>query len=77
MYFKYQSARKCRRKFRCQIPGEPVPSRQTIRYYLANKLTTAGLLVDKKSDRKGTVLTEAKLDEIGARLETTPRKSLH
>jgi hypothetical protein len=40
-----------------------------------NKLTT-GSLVDKKPDKKGTVLTEEKLEEIGARLETSARKSL-
>ncbi|GFG40733.1 hypothetical protein Cfor_01122, partial [Coptotermes formosanus] len=74
MNFKYESARKCRRKFRCQLLGEPLPSRQTIQY-LVNKLTT-GSLVDKKPDKKGTVLTEEKLEEIGARLETSARKSL-
>ncbi|GFG33838.1 hypothetical protein Cfor_11042 [Coptotermes formosanus] len=51
MYFKYESARKCRRKFQCQFPAEPVPSRQTI-HYLVNKLTTIGSLVDIKPDRK-------------------------
>jgi hypothetical protein len=64
MYFKYESARKYRRKFLCQFPGEPVPSRQTV-YYLVNKLTTTGSLVDKKPHRKRTVLTEEKLGEIG------------
>jgi hypothetical protein len=75
MYFKYESARKCRRKFRCQFPGQPVPSRQSI-HYLVNKLTATGSLVDKKPDRQRTVLTDEKLAEIGARVETSPRKSL-
>jgi hypothetical protein len=41
LYFKYESARKCRRKFQCKFPGEPVPSRQNI-HYLVNKLETTG-----------------------------------
>jgi hypothetical protein len=76
MYFKFESARKRRRKFRCQFPEEPVRSRQAMHYYLANKMTKTGSLVDKKPNRKRTVLTEEKLDEIGPRLETSPRKSL-
>jgi hypothetical protein len=40
-----------------------------------NKLRTTGLLIDKKTKYKCLVLTE-KLDDIGARLEHTPRKSL-
>jgi len=75
LYFKYESAGKCRRKFRCQFPGEPVPSRQSI-HNLVNKLKRTGSLLDKKPDRKRTVLTEDKLDKIEARLETSPRKSL-
>jgi hypothetical protein len=35
-----------------------------------------GLLVDKKEKHKSKVLTEENLDDIGARLERTPRKSL-
>jgi hypothetical protein len=75
LYFKYESAGKCRRKFQCQFPGEPVPSKQSI-HNLVNKLKTTGSLLDKKPDRKRTVLREEKLDNIGARLETSPRKSL-
>ncbi|GFG36663.1 hypothetical protein Cfor_09402 [Coptotermes formosanus] len=75
MYLKYESARICRRKFRCQFQGQPVPNGQTIHYFV-NKLTTTGSLVDKKPNRKRTVLTEEKLDDIRARLETSPGKSL-
>jgi hypothetical protein len=57
------------------FPGEPVPSRQNI-HYLVNKLKITGLLLDKKPDRKQTVLTEETLDNNGARLETSPRKFL-
>jgi hypothetical protein len=35
-----------------------------------------GLLIDKKMKHKHRLLTEEKLDDIGARLEHTPRKSL-
>jgi hypothetical protein len=35
-----------------------------------------GLLIDKKQKHKHRVLTEEKLDDIGARLEHTPSNSL-
>jgi hypothetical protein len=60
-----------RRKFH----GERVPRRQTIRN-LINKLSLAGLLIDKKQNHKRRVLTEEKLHDIGTRLEHTPRESL-
>jgi hypothetical protein len=41
-----------------------------------NKLRTTEFLIDKKTKHKHRVLTEEKLDEIGARLEHKPRKSL-
>jgi hypothetical protein len=65
------SAKKCRRKFH----NERAPSRQTI-HNLGNKLRTMGILKDKKQKHKRRVLTE-KLDDTGARLEHTPRKSLN
>jgi hypothetical protein len=43
---------------------------------LVNKLRTTRLLIDKKQKHKRRVLTEEKLDGIGARHEHTPRKSL-
>jgi hypothetical protein len=75
LYFKYRSDEKYRRKFRGRFPGEPVPSKHGT-HYLVNKLKTAGSLLDKKPDWKRNVLTEEKLDDIGSRLETSPRKSL-
>jgi hypothetical protein len=63
-YVKYRSGEKSRRKFH----DERVPSRQTI-HNLVNKLTTMGLLIDKKMKHKHQVLTEEKLDDIRARLE--------
>jgi transposase len=68
---KYASAGKCRGKFR----DERVPSRQTI-HNLVNKLRTTELLIDKKTKHKHRVLTEEELDDTGARLQHTPRKSL-
>jgi diphthamide synthase subunit DPH2 len=65
-----KSLRKCRRKFR----DERIPRRQTI-HNLVNKLKSTGLLINKKQKQKRRVLTKEKLDEIGARLEDTPRKS--
>jgi hypothetical protein len=75
LYFKYESGRKCRRKFQHKFPGEPVPGRQNI-HYLVNKLKTKVSLLNKKPDRKWTVLTEEILDNTGARLQTSARKSL-
>jgi biotin operon repressor len=74
-HVKYGSARKCRRKFRRKFRDEKVPGRQTI-HKLVNELRTTGLLIGKKQKRKHRVLTEKKLDGIGARPEHTHRKSL-
>jgi hypothetical protein len=41
-----------------------------------NKLKTTGSFFDKKPDWKQTVLTEETLNDTGARLQTSPRKSL-
>jgi transposase len=73
-YVKYGSSGKCERKFR-KFRDERVPSRQTI-HNLVNKLRTRGHLIDKKQKHKRRLLTEEKLDDIGARLEHIPRKSL-
>jgi ribosomal protein S19E (S16A) len=70
-YVKYGSAGKRRRKFRRRFRDERVPSRQTIRN-LVNTLRKTGLLIDKKQKHKRRVLTEQKLDDIGARLVHTP-----
>jgi hypothetical protein len=60
-YVKYGTARKCWGKFRDE----------TNNLQLVNQLILRGL---KKHKRR--VLTEGKLDDIGARLEYTPRKLL-
>jgi hypothetical protein len=74
-YVKYGSAGKCRRKFRRKFHDEIVPSGLTIPN-LVNKLKTAGLLIGKKQKHKLQMLNEEKLDDAGARLEHTRRKSL-
>lgn len=74
LYFKYESDGKCRRKFRCHSPGEPLPSKQSI-YKMANKLKTTGSLLGKKTERTRAVLTEEELDGVGTRLAASPRKS--
>jgi hypothetical protein len=43
---------------------------------LVYKLGSTGLLIDEKQKHKSQVLTEEKLDDIGARLDHTPSKSL-
>jgi hypothetical protein len=55
-----------------KIFGERISSRQAI-HNLVNKLRSTLLLIDKKQKQKQRVLTEEKLDDIGARLEHTPR----
>jgi hypothetical protein len=72
---KYGPARKRRRNFRCKFRDERNSSRKTIKN-LVNNLRSTGLLIEKKQKRKRRVLSEGKLDNIGARLEHTPRKSL-
>jgi transposase len=70
-HVKYESATKCQRKF-CDEKDHGI---ETI-HNLVNKFRATGLLGDKKQKHKHRVLTEEKLDDIGARLEHTPRKSL-
>jgi hypothetical protein len=72
VYFRYESPRKCGRKFQRRFPGKPVANRQNEHCLLK---TTASLL-DKKPDRKRTELTEKTLSDLGARLETSPMKYL-
>jgi transposase len=66
-YVKYGCVGKCRRKFGRKFRGERIPSRQT-NHNLVNKLRTTGFLIEKKRKHKRRVLTEEKLEEIGARL---------
>jgi hypothetical protein len=70
-HVKYGTARKCLQK--CH--DERVPSRQAS-HTLVHKLRTTRLLIDKKQKHKCQILTEDKLDDIGARLQHTPGISL-
>jgi hypothetical protein len=55
------------RQFHSKFPGITIPT-----FY---EVTSAGSLLDKPAKKKkGCVLTEEKLDEIGARLEHTAQK---
>jgi hypothetical protein len=67
-YVIYGSAGKCRQKCQRKFRDERVPSRQTI-HNLVHKLRTTELLIDRKQKHKRRVLTEEKLDDIGASLE--------
>jgi hypothetical protein len=74
-HMKYVSARKCRRKFRHKFRDERVRCRQTI-HNVVIKRRTSGFVRDKNKNIGAEYLTEEKLDDLGARLEHTPRKSL-
>lgn len=74
-YVKSGSARKVRRRFRRKFQDVSVPHRETV-HRIVNKVRATGSLLDRKPELKRRVLTEEKLDEIGARLEHSPRKSL-
>ena len=74
-FMKKSSWRKCRRKFRRQFPDSSVPDKTTI-YRLVKKFNYTGSVQNKKPQVNKRVLTEEKLDEIGFRLEQSPKKSL-
>ncbi|KAJ4441342.1 hypothetical protein ANN_11197 [Periplaneta americana] len=67
-YVKYSSARRCRREFEHRFAGVRIPSRSTI-HDLVNKVRRTGSFLNKKRVQQRRVLTEEKLDEVGARLE--------
>jgi len=52
-------------KISFQFPGGQASSRQSIQYFIS-KLKSRESLLDKKPDRKVSVLTELKLDGTGA-----------
>ncbi|PSN46861.1 hypothetical protein C0J52_13686, partial [Blattella germanica] len=71
-YMGKKSIKKCRRKFRKKFPGIPVLHKSTIQQ-LVKKVCVKQ---DKKINRRRTVLTEEKLDDISYLLENSPNKSL-
>jgi hypothetical protein len=72
-YMKYGSARKCRRKLRSKFRDERVPSRQIFHNF---NLDQRDSYYTRNKTHECRVFTEEKLDDIGASLEHTPRKSL-
>jgi hypothetical protein len=74
LYFRYESAIKCRRIFQRKFPEEPVISKQSMHYWS---------ICWKQQDDCQTVSQignelywQKSLDDVGARLETSLRKSL-
>ena len=59
------------RKFRVKFPGRPVPNPSKIRQ--AKRFKETGSAKIRKVKRRRHVLIEETLDEIGARLEHTPK----
>ena len=70
-----KSCSETRRKFRVRFPGGPVSNPSTIRRQ-AKRFKETGSVKNRKVKRRRYVLTEETLNEIGERLEHTPRKSL-
>jgi hypothetical protein len=57
---KHKPARKCQRKFRRKFPNNQAPRRNTIQK-LVKKLQTSGILIDKKTSHRHTILNEETL----------------
>ena len=60
------------RKFRVMFPGRPVPNPSTI-WRQAKIFKETGSVKNRKVNRRRHVLKEETLDEIGERLEHTPK----
>ena len=58
----------------CKVSGRPVPNPSTIRIQ-AKIFKETGSVKNRKVNCRRHVLTEETLDEIGERLEHTPKKS--
>jgi hypothetical protein len=74
-YVKKKSYKLRKRRFRHRYPGVRIPASSTI-LRLVKKVRSTGSFLGKKYTRQNTVLTEETLDETGARLKHSPRKSL-
>ena len=66
------SCTETRSKFRVKFPGRPVPTPSTIRRQ-AKRFKDTGSVKNIKANHWRHVLTEKTLDEIGERLEHTPK----
>jgi hypothetical protein len=64
-----------KRRFRHRYPGVRIPASSMI-LRLVKKVRSTGSFLNKKYTRQNAVLNEEMLDEIGARLEHSPHKSL-
>jgi hypothetical protein len=58
-----------------RYPGVRIPASSTI-LRLVKKVLSTGSFLDKKCTGQNAAVTEERLNEIGARLEHSPRKSL-
>jgi hypothetical protein len=67
------SYKSCRRKFLLTFPDITCPSGDIISK-LVKKVRTHGILTERKPLKRNRVLTEEKLEDIGRRLENSPRK---
>ncbi|PSN43710.1 hypothetical protein C0J52_14008 [Blattella germanica] len=65
----------CRIRFIRKFPGVSVPNKSTI-HRLVCKVRETNAFADKKRNHKRTVLTQNKVDDIGACFEQSPHKSL-
>ena len=61
-----------RREFRAKCPGGPLPNPSTIRRQ-AKRFKETGSVKNRKVNRRHHGLKEETLDEIGERLEHTPK----
>ncbi|PSN30180.1 hypothetical protein C0J52_27590 [Blattella germanica] len=71
IYTRKHSYLKCRIRFIRKFRGVSLPIHR-----LVCKVRETGAFADKKRNRKRTVLTEEKLDDIGACFKQSPHKSL-
>ena len=67
-----KSCSETRIKFRVNFPGRPVPNPSTIKRQ-AKRFKETGSEKNTKVNRRRHVFTEETLDEIGERLEHTPK----
>jgi hypothetical protein len=73
--WKINPINRVKRRLRHRYPGVRIPASSTI-LRLVKKVRSTGSFLDTKYTRQNAVLTEEMLDEIGARLEHSPCKSL-
>ncbi|PSN39894.1 hypothetical protein C0J52_07946 [Blattella germanica] len=72
---KCSSWRRCRCRFQRKLPEVHPPSKYAI-YKIAKQFRETGSVLNKKPERKYRVLTDERLNDIGTRLQVSPRKSL-